>query len=53
MYDLKNDPNEVVNLVEVTASPPRARADLPHRADVQHKADELAQLLVELEKRDL
>ncbi len=48
MYDLKNDPNEIANLVEVTLSPPRARA--PH---LQQTVDELAQLLAELEKRDL
>ena len=33
MYDLGNDPNEAVNLVEVAASPPRAREDLPERAE--------------------
>ena len=56
MYDLTHDPNEVVNLVEVGRSPPRARADLPSpfvRAAVQTEADRLAALLAELEARDL
>ncbi|HEV2815633.1 MAG TPA: sulfatase-like hydrolase/transferase [Allosphingosinicella sp.] len=53
MYDLANDPNEAVNLVEVAASPPRAREDLPDRAGVQAEADRLAALLAKLERRDL
>ena len=53
MYDLANDPNEAVNLVEVAASPPRARADLPDRATIQAEADRLAELLARLERRDL
>jgi arylsulfatase A-like enzyme len=53
MYDLRNDPNEAVNLVEVAASPPRAREDLPNGAKVQAAADRLAALLARLEKRDL
>jgi arylsulfatase A-like enzyme len=58
MYDLApdHDPNEMVNLVEVHASPPRARRDLPtwaDRAAVQAEADRLAALLARLEKRDL
>jgi len=56
MYDLAHDPNEAINLVEVTASPPRARADLPSwtdRVKVQAEADRLALLLARLEKRDL
>lgn len=53
MYDLRNDPNEAVNLVDVAATPPRARADLPDRAKVQGAADRLAALLARLEKRDL
>ncbi len=53
MYDVADDPNEAVNLVEVAASPPRARADLPDRARVQEAADRLAALLARLERRDL
>lgn len=53
MYDLRNDPNEAVNLVEVAASPPSARADLPDRARIQAEADRLAKLLARLERRDL
>jgi arylsulfatase A-like enzyme len=53
MYDLKNDPNEAANLVEVAATPPRARADLPQRAKMQTIADRLAGLLERLERRDL
>lgn len=53
MYDLRNDPNEAVNLVEVVGSPPRARADLPNGAKMQAAADRLAALLARLEKRDL
>jgi hypothetical protein len=53
MYDLENDPNEAVNLVEVVGTPPRARANLPDRAKVQTAADRLAALLARLERRDL
>ena len=53
MYDLRSDPNEAANLVEVDATPPRARADLPDRARVQVAADRLAALLERLEARDL
>jgi arylsulfatase A-like enzyme len=53
MYDLRNDPNEAANLVEVAATPPRARADLPERAKVQAAANRLAALLARLEARDL
>ena len=56
MYDLAHDPNETVNLVQVTTSPPTARADLPSwtdRVKVQAAADRLAVLLARLEKRDL
>lgn len=56
MYDLRRDPNEAVNLVEVRGSPPTARADLPSpfvKAAVQTEADRLAKLLAELEERDL
>ncbi len=53
MYDLRDDPNEAVNLVEVAASPPRARADLPDQGEVQASADRLAALLARLERRDL
>ena len=53
MYDLRDDPNEAANLVEVAVSPPTARADLPDRAKVQAEADRLAALLAKLERRDL
>ena len=56
MYDLRNDPNEVVNLVQVRGTPPTARDDLPDwttREAVQQEADSLATLLAELEARDL
>jgi arylsulfatase A-like enzyme len=57
MYDLEHDPNETTNLVELDATPPRARAHLPdwagRSASLQHKVDELAALLAALEKRDL
>jgi len=56
MYDLKRDPNEAINLVQVKGSPPMARADLPSpfvTAEVQAEADRLAKLLAELEERDL
>ncbi|ASG22499.1 sulfatase-like hydrolase/transferase [Nitrospirillum viridazoti] len=56
MYDLRHDPNETVNLVQVRASPPTARHDLPGwttRAAVQAEADSLAELLARLEARDL
>ncbi|MDB5706991.1 MAG: sulfatase [Sphingomonas bacterium] len=53
MYDLKNDPNEAINLVEVTASPPRARGDGPDAARIQAAANQLAALLEKLERRDL
>jgi arylsulfatase A-like enzyme len=53
MYDMRNDPNETTNLVELATTPPKARSHLPHRVKVQHAADELAKLLAELELRDL
>ncbi len=53
MYDLKSDPNEAVNLVQVAVSPPSARPDLPDSARVQAAADRLAALLARLERRDL
>jgi arylsulfatase A-like enzyme len=56
LYDLSKDPNEAVNLVQLSASPPTARRDLPSWADhatVQAAADRLAILLAKLEKRDL
>lgn len=53
MYDLKNDPNEAINLVEVATTPPTARAALPHAAKIQEVADHLAALLRKLERRDL
>jgi arylsulfatase A-like enzyme len=56
MYDLSQDPNEAVNLVQVKATPPTARPDLPRWAErlhVQKTADELADLLAALERRDL
>ncbi|OYY89907.1 MAG: sulfatase [Sphingomonas sp. 28-66-16] len=53
MYDLRNDPNEALNLVMVTTSPPTARADLPDATTIQAAADQLAALLERLERRDL
>ena len=53
MYDLRADPNEAVNLVEVQQSPPRAREHLPNREDVQQVANRMAALLAHLERRDL
>ncbi len=56
MYDLTNDANEAINLVQVTANPPTAITKLPSWAKqekVQAAADELNTLLQELEKRYL
>jgi hypothetical protein len=56
LYDLARDPNEAVNLVQVAVSPPTARTELPAwttQATVQAAADQLANLLAKLEKRDL
>lgn len=53
MYDLRSDPNEAVNLVDVMTNPPTARADLPDREAAQADADRLAKLLERLERRDL
>lgn len=55
MYDLKNDPNEETNLVQVRANPPTAVTNPPSwaPASLQQVIDELAQLLAELEARDL
>lgn len=53
MYDLRSDPNEAINLVEIAESPPRARPHLPDREVVQAAADSLAALLARLERRDL
>jgi arylsulfatase A-like enzyme len=53
MYDLRNDPIEAVNLVEVTSTPPQVRSFLPHAAKMQVVADQLAALLAKLERRDL
>ncbi|MEO6215892.1 MAG: sulfatase-like hydrolase/transferase [Sphingomonas sp.] len=53
MYDLKADPNEVANLVEVTVSPPTAAAGVSDPAAVQATADKLCALLERLERRDL
>ena len=59
MYDLARDPNEAINLVQVTGQTPIAREDLENLppwfdcATVQADADHLAALLAELETRDL
>ena len=56
MYDLKADPNETTNLVQVAGARPTARTDLPAPyapAAVQADADRLAKLLDELVARDL
>ena len=42
-----------LDLVEVAATPPRARPGLPDREKVQAQADRLAALLARLERRDL
>ncbi|MBB4841168.1 arylsulfatase A-like enzyme [Sphingomonas kyeonggiensis] len=51
MYDLRGDPIEANNLVQVTVTPPTIREGLP--AALQQEADKLAQLLRRLELRDL
>lgn len=57
MYDLQNDPNEALNLVQVNVNPPTILATgLPTRTDagtLQKTTDELAALLAALEARDL
>ena len=56
MYDLRHDPNEGVNLVQVGVTPPTLRKDLPAWADpvaLQARADHLAELLSKLEARNL
>ena len=53
MYDLKADPNEAVNLVEVTVTPPTAAAGVSDPALVQAAADKMTALLERLERRDL
>jgi arylsulfatase A-like enzyme len=54
MYDLRNDAIEAFNLVEVTTSPPTIRTDAPgDLMALQQAANELAELLALLEKRDL
>jgi len=50
MYDLKSDPNEKVNLVEVTTSPPKVASG---DGTLQQEADKLAKLLATLEARYL
>jgi arylsulfatase A-like enzyme len=51
MYDMRADPNEEHNLVQVTVTPPTVREGVP--ASVQETADSLAQLLRQLEVRYL
>lgn len=51
MYDLRNDPIEAVNLVEVGVTPLRVRTLLPHATKMQVVADHLAALLAKLERR--
>ncbi|HEY2069713.1 MAG TPA: sulfatase-like hydrolase/transferase [Rhizomicrobium sp.] len=56
MYDLANDPNEMVNLVQYKLSPPTAITAPPSwttTAAVQQKANELDKLLQSLEQRFL
>ncbi|MBO9712722.1 sulfatase-like hydrolase/transferase [Sphingomonas sp.] len=53
MYDLRADPNEARNLVEVALTPPLVRPDVPGRDAMQTEADRLAKLLERLERRDL
>ncbi|WP_054310762.1 sulfatase-like hydrolase/transferase [Mesorhizobium sp. 1M-11] len=49
LYDLRHDPNETTNLIELAATPPTARADIGDRDAVQAEADRLAMLLEKLE----
>lgn len=51
MYDLRSDPIEANNLVQVAVTPPTIREGLP--AALQQEADRLAGLLRRLELRDL
>jgi arylsulfatase A-like enzyme len=53
MYDLRNDPIEAVNLVEVTTTPPTVHGFLPYAEKMQGMANQLAALLAKLERRDL
>jgi hypothetical protein len=50
MYDLKDDPNEARNLVELHGRSPKARGD---SAALQKEADRLAELLARLERHYL
>jgi arylsulfatase A-like enzyme len=56
LYDLREDPNETTNLVQVAVTPPTPATTLPawtNEADVQRVATELAALLARLEARHL
>jgi arylsulfatase A-like enzyme len=53
MYDLKHDPNEAINLVDVKKSPPTVNAKLPNSGGLQLEANKLAALLQELELKYL
>ncbi len=53
MYDLKHDPNEAINLVDVKTSPPTVHAKLPNSGGLQQEANKLAALLKELELKYL
>lgn len=52
-YDLRNDPNEAKNLVEVGVTPPTVRPDVNDRKAVQAEADRLASLLEKMEREAL
>jgi hypothetical protein len=53
LYDLRHDPNETRNLVEVSVTPPAARSDIGDREAVQAEADRLTSLLERLERQFL
>lgn len=52
-YDLRHDPNEATNLVEVAATPPTVRSDVGDRKTLQAEADRLAALLERMERQIL
>jgi arylsulfatase A-like enzyme len=53
LYDLRHDPNETTNLVEVATTPPTARSGVGDRKAIQVEADRLASLLERLEREIL
>ncbi|HET6308268.1 MAG TPA: sulfatase-like hydrolase/transferase [Rhodopila sp.] len=53
MYDIRNDPIEAINLLQVGITPPLVRPELPRPDEMQDVANQLAALLAKLERRDL